>query len=65
MLHGGWPGRVLTAMPKHGFVTGDKELDRILATFEPKEVLAAIRKATRATIKPVGSVVRLMIHEIK
>jgi hypothetical protein len=38
--------------PKQGlFVTGDKELDRILATFEQKEVAKAVRKATRATVK--------------
>lgn len=33
------------------FVTGDKELDRILATFEPKEVRKYVVKATDATIK--------------
>jgi len=33
------------------FVTGDKELDAILATMEDKEIKEAVRKATRATIK--------------
>lgn len=55
------PTRAFTVSPKRGtrgskqqaFVTGDRELDAILRTFEPKEVRSAVRKATRATVKEV------------